>query len=123
MSTQALLSTLLPGDAHWPAAGTLDLALETALLAPILAALPENFAPGDEAALEAVERAQPEAFAALVHALYVAYYTHPSVRAVLAARAGHEARPPQPLGHELAPFDPVLLEPQRARQPFWRDPK
>jgi len=44
------------------------------------------------------------------------------VRAVLAARAGYEARPPQPLGHHLAPFDPALLEPQRARKPFWRDP-
>lgn len=123
MSTAALLSTLLPGDAHWPAAGTLNLALDTALLSPIFAALPDNFAAGDEAALAAVERAQPAAFAALVHALYVAYYTHPSVRAVLAERSGYEARPPQPLGHELAPFDPVLLEPQRARPPFWRDPK
>lgn len=122
MSTAALLSTLLPGDAHWPPAGTLDLALEKALLAPILAALPEDFAAGNEAVLAEVERAHPAAFNALVHALYVAYYMHPSVRAVLAERAGYEARPPQPLGHELVPFDPALLEPQRARKPFWRDP-
>jgi hypothetical protein len=36
------------------------------------------------------------------------------------AKIGHDSRPPQPLGHDLPPFDPALLDAQRLRAPFWR---
>ena len=116
----ALLDTLLPGDADWPSAGSLDGMAVEAEAAPILAALPASFAAGDEETLRAVEAAQPAAFERLVSAVYLAYYTHPAVRAVLERVTGYEARPPQPLGYELPPFDESLLETQRKRAPFWR---
>jgi hypothetical protein len=122
MTLAALLDTLLPGDADWPAAGRLD-GIEdevAAEAAPVLAALPAGFAAGDEAALRAIEAAQPAAFERLVAAVYLAYYTHPAVRAVLERVTGYEARPPQPLGYELPPFDERLLDTQRKRAPFWR---
>jgi hypothetical protein len=125
----ALLDTLLPGDADWPAAATLDgLAAQVAEdIAPahLLAALPVGFAGLDadrrEAAVQGLEAAQPAAFERLVAAAYLAYYTHDAVRAVLERLTGYEARPPQPLGYELPPFDETLLETQKRRAPFWRD--
>lgn len=117
----ALLDTLLPGDPDWPSAGSLDgMAVEEA--APILAELPADFAAGDEETLRAVEAAHPGAFERLVSAVYLAYYTHPTVRAVLERVTGYEARPPQPMGYELPPFEESLLETQRKRAPFWRQP-
>jgi hypothetical protein len=118
----AVLDTLLPGDADWPSAGSLDGMAVEAEAAPILAALPAGFAAGDEATLRAVEAAQPAAFERLVAAVYLAYYTHPAVRAALERVTGYEARPPQPLGYELPPFDESLLATQRKRAPFWRQP-
>ncbi|WP_372619358.1 hypothetical protein [Falsiroseomonas sp.] len=125
----ALLDTLLPGDADWPAAGTLEGVVEQvaadAAPAPLLAALPAGFATADaesrEAALRALEAAEPAAFERLVVAAYLAYYTHDPVRAVLERLTGYAAHPPQPLGYELPPFDESLLETQRKRAPFWRD--
>jgi hypothetical protein len=71
---------------------------------------------GQTAVLETVEREHPAFFAALVEHTYRGYYTLPAVHAAI----GFESRPPQPLGHQLAPFDPALLEGQRLRAPFWR---
>jgi len=68
------------------------------------------------AVLEAVEHLQPAFFAALVEHTYRGYYTLPAVQ----SGVGFEPRPPQPLGHQLPPFDPSLLELQRQRVPFWR---
>jgi hypothetical protein len=118
----ALLDTLLPGDADWPAAGSLEAIDVKAEAAPILAALPAGFSAGDEDTLRAVEAEHPAAFERLVSAVYLAYYTHPTVRAVLERVTGYEARPPQPLGYDLPPFDESLLETQRRRAPFWRQP-
>ena len=73
-----------------------------------------------DAALRRVERERPAFFAALVNHAYRGYYTHPRALADLTTRVGYEARPPQPLGHAMEPFDPALLEKQRAREPFWR---
>jgi Gluconate 2-dehydrogenase subunit 3 len=67
------------------------------------------------AVLRAVERQSPRFFAALVEHAYRGYYVLPAVQ-----RALGQERPPQPLGHTLPPFDPALLERQRARAPFWR---
>jgi hypothetical protein len=125
----ALLDTLLPGDKDWPAAGSLDglpaqVAADVAL-ERLLAALPADFAvldaDGREAALQRLEVAEPAAFERLVAATYLAYYTHDAVRAVLERLTGYEARPPQPLGYELPPFDENLLATQKRRAPFWRD--
>lgn len=65
---------------------------------------------GQVAVLESVERSAPPFFTALVEHTYRGYYTQPATR----------ARPPQPIGYELPPFDPSLLDTQRQRAPFWR---
>lgn len=126
---QPVLDTLLPGDADWPSAGSLPglaaQVIDDAAPDGLLAALPAGFAALDadaqEEALRVLEAAQPAAFERLVAAAYLAYYTHPEVRAVLERLTGYEARPPQPLGYELPPFDEALLETQRRRAPFWRE--
>jgi hypothetical protein len=66
--------------------------------------------------LESVERRSPRFFAALVEHTYRGYYVLPVVQRAV----GYEARPPQPLGHALPPFDSALLAQQRSRPPFWR---
>jgi hypothetical protein len=131
MSIPALLSTLIPGDGGFPAAGALDLPLDGhprfgAPLAAVLAALPEGFAglasEAREHALAAVEAADPAAFSALQVGLYSLYYTHPEVTAVIARETGYAARPPQPEGHALAPFTPDLVAVPAARAPHFRRP-
>ncbi len=131
-----VLDRLLPGDAErgWPAAGSLGLAAtarrlaedrdDTGALEATLAVLPEDFdtAPdaAQTAALAALEAAEPDAFARLLLYAYGAYYTDARVRAVVEARTGYPARPPQPEGYDLPPFDDSLLETVRQRAPFWR---
>jgi hypothetical protein len=68
------------------------------------------------AVLETVEKRWPEFFGALVEHTYRGYYTLVAVQRAV----GFEPRPPQPLGHQLPPFDPALLDLQRQRTPFWR---
>jgi hypothetical protein len=135
-----VLDRLLPGNADgWPAAGGLGLEGEVRglwarpmddgsdpdrALDALLAALGPGFDTGGEAAeiaaLEALEAAEPVAFGRLVAAAYTAYYVDPRVRAVVEARTGYPARPPQPDGYPLPPFDDALLATQRRRAPFWR---
>ena len=127
---ESVLHTLLPGDADWPSAGSLDLAeavrgdIDAAALTAILEALPAGFAGSDAAAredaLRAIETAQPASFDRLVAAAYLAYYTDSRVRIVIERRTGYAARPPQPLGYELEPFDEALLDARKRRAPFWR---
>ncbi len=66
--------------------------------------------------LRTVEAAEPAFFAALVEHTYRGYYILPEVHAAI----GYPDRPPQPLGHELAPFRDELLQLQIDRAPFWR---
>ncbi len=125
-----ILNTLLPGDIDWPSAGSLGLAAavrgdcDSAALATIVGATPAGFADGDadarETTLRAIETAHPDAFERLVAAAYLAYYTDPRVRHVIERQTGYAARPPQPLGYELEPFDEALLATQKQRAPFWR---
>lgn len=121
-----LLDTLLPGDDAFPAGGLLPGVPErlASVAAPVLAALPAGFAelPPDarEAALRGVETSEPAAFERLLAAAYLAYYTAPAVQAALLRTHGYPARPPQPDGHDLPPFDETLLARQRQRAPFWR---
>ena len=67
-----------------------------------------------------VEAAAPAFFAALVNHCYRGFYIHSRVLQHLEATVGYAARPPQPLGHALPPWDDELLASQRARAPFWR---
>ena len=69
-----------------------------------------------EEILRAVEEAEPTFFTALVEHTYRGYYTLPEVHAAI----GYTTRPPQPLGHELAPFREELLQVQLGRTSFWR---
>jgi hypothetical protein len=145
----AVLDRLVPANGPVPAAGALgvadaidrtlghDAALRRlffdGLLAIELAATssglprvgaPASFlslAPGaQDETLRRVEAAEPAFFAALVNHAYRGYYTHLRVLQHLEATMGYPARPPQPLGHTLPPWDPALLDRQRERAPFWR---
>lgn len=127
----AALDVLVPGDSDFPAAGGLGLAAD--LLAhdrfgttsrELAAALPEGFAGLDAAArtaaLRALEAAQPALFGAAIVGVYSLYYTRPEVAAVIERVSGYAARPPQPQGHDLAPFDPALVAVPAARAPRYR---
>ena len=70
------------------------------------------------AVLRAVEAEHPEPFRTLVELTYTAYYTNPSIQALL----GPDAQPPQPHGYPPpAPFDPRRLERVKHRGQLWRD--
>ena len=133
----AVLDCLVPGDTDgWPAAGQHGLApkmlelLETLSvdgrqqLAIFLSQLPTNFPAlsKDEQinSLKIMEVANPDAVETILKACYSAYYTDPEIRRILELKTGYEARPPQPLGYDMLPFDESLLEPVRARGPIWR---
>ena len=133
----AVLDCLVPGDTDgWPAAGQHGLApkmlelLEKLSvdgrqqLAIFLSQLPENFpALSTEEQIEilkTIELSNPDCFETILKACYSAYYTDPEIRRILELKTGYEARPPQPLGYNMLPFDERLLEPVRARGPVWR---
>jgi hypothetical protein len=128
----AVVDTLVPGGALAngvvaPAASTIGVAdglaydtgdpRQTETLRNVLAAIAQasggevEFASGSEelriAALKCVEALRPQDFLALVTTALIRYYEHPSVVTAF----GWPARPPQPLGHAMPPFDPALLEP------------
>jgi hypothetical protein len=136
---RAVLNCLVPARADLPGAGDLEVGanIESSLagsirlrrvfldgLAEIAISskrqLDKPFVELDSASqtevLERVEREQPAFFGALVEHAYRGYYTLPAVHAAI----GFESRPPQPLGHQLAAFEPALLDRQRQRTPFWR---
>lgn len=131
----AVLDTLLPANRHLPAAGAMGLAdavLVDAGWSPefaqalrwLGAELPAGFGAADEAvrveALRTLEAARPRRFATIVNLAYNAYYVRPDVLALIQSESGFTARPPQPLGYELAPFDPAVLATVSQREPFWR---
>ena len=114
----AVLDTLIPSGNGLPPAA--DIALDFILNEAILSHLADftNLdATQREAALQQAQQHEPKALADLLRLTYAAYYTDPSVLDIL----GWERRPPQPLGHTLAPFDPSLLEGPRRRGKVWRD--
>lgn len=134
---KSLLDCLIPGDhSGWPAAGQHGLTsrfrelLKSLFengdqhLATLLAELPDNFsslpAERQTALLKTIEASRTEAFEALVKACYASYYTDPEIRRILENKTGYEARPPQPQGYQMPPFDESLLEPVIARGPIWR---
>jgi len=127
-----MLDDLLPGGEGFPPARAIGLAdwlarhpewLEAAQA--VLAALPEGFAQAEPAAREAmlrgVESADPALFGRMLTGVYSGYYINPVVRGVIAERTGYAARPPQPEGYALPPFDPSLLETVRRRARSYRE--
>ena len=122
-----VLDRLLPPEGELPGAGGLGLAagIPGEASAPVLDALSPGFAAlsgeGQVAALRAIEAAAPAAFAALVKAAYTVYYADRRVLGAIEAATGYAARPPQPLGYDMEPFDPELLEVVRNRPPHYRE--
>ena len=64
--------------------------------------------------LQVVENQRPAFFAELVRQCYNGYYTSPKIFDII----GYSQSEPQ--GYQPKPFDQDLLEPQRRREPFWR---
>ena len=57
-------------------------------------------------------------FEGLVSHVYQGYYSHPTVIQLL----GLEARPPQPLGYTLPPFDAAITRPMSKRGALYQRP-
>jgi Gluconate 2-dehydrogenase subunit 3 len=128
---RAALNRIVPAGGDMPAAGDIDigsfiertLATTPRLRRLFLDGLAELAVAGflqlsameQTRVLQQLELQKSAFFAALVEHTYRGYYTHPEVLARLS-----DAGPPQPRGRTLPPFDPKLLEKQRARAPFWR---
>jgi hypothetical protein len=121
---RAVLNRLIPAGGGFPGAGDLDLLEHLDRAACASAATQRVFVEGmrhsaieserrhgrafedlaaaeQDAVLRYVEREHPAFFGALVSHVYQGYYSEPAVIALL----GLEARPPQPQGHALSPFD------------------
>ena len=127
----AALDVLLPGDMTFPAASAVGLATRLlehpGLAEPALAAaarLDDGFADLDAAArieaVAALERAEPTLFGRFVVAAYSGYYSTPAVLEVVERTSGYAARPPQPEGYVLPPFDPATLAVPASRPPSYR---
>jgi hypothetical protein len=136
----AVLDCLIPEDPArgLPSAGALGLADYVAsrlgdalaLIRPGLAALDAGararagkpFAELDRAQRDALLHAHaandPGFTPALVFHSYAGYYQNAAVLEAL----GLPGRPPHPQGYEIGPDDPQLLDPVRARAPFYREP-
>lgn len=136
----AVLDCLIPGETArgLPSAGALGLADYVAgrlgdaiaLIRPGLAALDagararaaSRFADLERAQRDEVLRAHvandPGFVPALVFHTYAGYYQNAAVLEAL----GLPGRPPHPKGYEIGPDDPHLLDPVRARAPFFREP-
>jgi hypothetical protein len=127
----ALLSSLLPGDGDWPSAvdtvvpvwfgarlgsvPTLALAVDW-----LRASLPPDFAVRTPAQritdLQACEAKDAARFATVVNEAFNGYYIDPAVLGVIERKTGFPARPPQPMGHRLEPFDPSILDGRKRPQ-------
>ncbi len=67
--------------------------------------------------LRTVEAENSQSFAMLVRHTYAGYYSNSKIIELM----GLEARPPQPLGFDLDPFDPSMVEKVSERGKIWRD--
>ena len=67
--------------------------------------------------LKRVESQHMHFFHELVRQTYAGYYTRPDIVGLL----GLEARPPQPLGYVLEPFDPSMVENVKRRGKIYRE--
>jgi hypothetical protein len=128
---ELLCDLIIPGDDIYPAPS--EIALPSRLSADkrfgptadaVLSLLPKRLAglPLNQrtAAVRAVEAAHPLVFRSLIIAIYSLYYSDPTVLRTLESEFGYSARPPQPFGYEIEPFDPVLLAIPRSRPRQYR---
>ena len=67
-------------------------------------------------ALRQVEQEESDFWDALVQQTYNGYYTDPAILSLIR----QEARPPQPRGYPMRPFDLKLLDNVRNRAPLYR---
>ena len=134
----AVVDTLLPGDEDWRStrppllpgrAAGIDLRALAEAHIPVFEGIarqvdgPDAFVSGTDvarvAAIQAVERAMPQAFRALLSALLADYYE--SVPVLLAM--GWRTDPPQPWGNTMPAQDPATTERLKrvqARGKLWR---
>lgn len=127
-----VLDVVIPEGEGFPSARSLDLG--TALLSGpakepvegLLGQLPGDFStlsgPVRISLLEALERRRPETFATFLLEIYRAYYRAPAVVGVIEDLTGYAARPPQPLGYALPPFDEAMLAVPMRRPAHYRRP-
>ena len=129
---EAVLDTMLPGGEGFPAAREIGLAAWLSArgefaepLAAVLSMCPPGFASGDAVMrtrmLRSIEQSAPAAFGRMQVGAYSGSYTHPLVLAAIARDTGYAARPPQPDGYHLPPFDPALLARVAARPAHFRE--
>lgn len=128
----ALMDRLVPPIDDLPGAGTMGLLVEVEAMAgrhaPYRRALlhvadalgTSSFSGLDgaaqDAALSRFEKAEPVTFEAVRALVYLAYYGNERVH----RRIGWRGGPLQPHGFTLPPFDELVLETTRKRQPLWR---
>ena len=67
--------------------------------------------------LQQIESSNGPGFTELLRRTYAGYYSEPTVLDALKI----DARPPQPRGYSLAPFDTAILERVRKRDQVYRD--
>jgi hypothetical protein len=131
-----IVDCLLPGDGqHWPSATSINLGdrvgefirvsddgelVLTSVYALTQPAFNDFSRTQQIECLQALESNESILFDRLLIATYNMYYTDPTVRQVIERVTGYEARPPQPKGYQLEPFDEALLNKVRQRDPFWR---
>ncbi len=132
---RALAGAIIPASTEHGVPGADDEAIFTDVLAsagPILAFIGEHLGLLDELAgdggflgadaarqvalAEGFRQAQPEAAALIVSLICQSYYRDPRVLESL----GTPARPPFPEGYDIDDGDWSLLDPVRARDPFFR---
>jgi hypothetical protein len=127
----AVLDHLLPANGALPAAGELGLAaqVEEAVqtrpqVGTLLDELPDGFVEladgAQDGILRGLEQRAPASFTELVELVYSAYYTDQRVLEHIEQSTGYPARPPQPEGYELEPFDDAVLATIRRRGPLFR---
>ena len=137
---KAALNRLIPAENNFPGAGDLGLASYVDSVAAESPGLTRLFLTGldyieitahktfgssfsvlpleqQDEVLGRTERERPEFFDALVLHTYNGYYIQPAVL----TRIGHEARPPQPRGYPMQPFDLRLLNNVRSRGPLYKE--
>ena len=68
-------------------------------------------------ALNVLEASMPKRFDMFVDLVYIVYYSDERVH----QRIGWRSGPLQPLGWEIPPWDPSILETVSQREPFWRN--
>lgn len=132
----ALAEALLPGDAHWPSGGSIDLATMVASISALVPGHTESMSelervvgsafidsspPQRQTVLEAVEHEHPDLFGVGRLLVFDAYYRHARVVEAMADRCGYRGDPPQPAGFPVGDFDPAVLSTVRSMARRWRD--